>query len=91
MGILNRTIFMDTRKSQIRFYDWVLTTTTLGSMVEPRQLNTARIAGQQIDPTDDLARIDNIASVDMRQHEVFFNGQRLHGGDQYPAIYYYST
>ncbi len=94
MSIYARTIFVDNRNNQVRFLDWCQVATSLGSMVEPRQLNrfpvASNIAANSVkvfDPNDILAKITNISSAEQRQKMSLFNN--LCGGEQMPQEYSY--
>lgn len=88
MSIQKRVCFYDDAGGFIRFWDWALTTTTLGTMVEPFLPNDRHQFGpfDEFDPTDEIARIDEMraASVD-KQLLLLSGGQhQLHGGYQLP-------
>jgi len=85
MSIQKRTVFYDNTGGIARFWDWALVTTTLGTMAEPFQPN-ARYAAQtefgQFDPTDMIARIDDIqiSSVDTQLQTLSGGVHALNGG-----------
>lgn len=78
MSIQKREVFYDNTGGIARFWDWALTTTTLGVMAEPFLPND-RLRGDgvsEFDPTDMIARIDSI-----RASTVDRQSQTLSGGD----------
>jgi hypothetical protein len=90
MSILKRQIFIDGSNRQVRFYDWAIVTTTLGSMVEPRNLSLHPVAGREYNPLDMMARIDEIGSIDILRFKDCFFGAGLHGGNQMPQSFHYN-
>ena len=93
MSILKRQIFIDGSKGQVRFYDWAIVTTTLGSMVEPRNLSLFPTKGAEYNPLDMMAKIDEIGSIDILRHKESFlgAGQVIHGGNQMPQSFDYNA
>ncbi len=91
MAIKTRTIFVDNRNGQCRFLDFALVGTSLGTMVEPRQLSVfprdSKAGFTNFDPNDECALITKISSAEQRQKRTLFNG--LHGGEQIPQEYGY--
>lgn len=88
MSIQKREVFFDYTGGIARFWDWSLTTTTLGVMAEPFLANDRykRDGVSEFDPTDMMARIDNIraATVD-RQLQMLSGGDHaLIGGSLHP-------
>ena len=90
MGILRRTVFVDLQKGRVLFHDFNLVNTTLGAMMEPRQLNDLPIAGstkysppQEAD--DEMRRIDEVVHCPVTENRARF--KFLHGGTQIPRGY----
>lgn len=88
MSITNRTVFFDTTGNYIRFWDWALVTTSIGTMAEPFVPNDRIDAGNitNFDPTDEMSLITSLhaATVD-RQAQILSGGvDALHGGYQMP-------
>ncbi len=77
MSIQRRTVFYDLTDGIVRFWDWALVTTTLGTMAEPfnanarHQLDTPAI---EFDPTDEMCRIDEIRAVPSDFQSKFMSG-----------------
>jgi len=88
MSIQKRTVFFDDTGGVARFWDWSLTTTTLGTMAEPFMPNARHQFGAftEFDPADEISRIDEIrASTVDKQLLVLSGGDRpLNGGYQLP-------
>ena len=88
MSIQRRTVFYDNTNSIIRFWDWALVTTTLGTMAEPFLPNDRHQFGpfDQFDPTDEVARVDDIRSASVDKQLLLLSGgtHQLHGGYQLP-------
>jgi hypothetical protein len=87
-SILKREVFFDNTGGIARFWDWALTTTTLGSMAEPFNVND-RFKGDGVseyDPTDDMTRIDEIraSSVDTQAKVLSGGDHALIGGPLNP-------
>lgn len=88
--IHKRTVFYDNTGGVVRFWDWAMVITNLGTMVEPFNVNTRKIASdslQNFDPTDEATRIDEIReeSID-KQQLVLSGGYHLHGGYHQPHV-----
>ncbi len=88
MSILKRECYYDDTGGLVRFWDWALTTTTLGVMAEPFMPND-RLRGDgvtEFDPTDEIARIDSIRakSVDVQNQTLSGGADALNGGYQMP-------
>jgi len=89
MSIQARSVFFDNTNNIVRFWDWAIVTTTLGTMAEPfvvnerTQLNTPTI---EFDPTDEMVRIDNIRAMPVGQSYNVLSGDDMpmHGGEQMP-------
>jgi hypothetical protein len=87
MSIQKRTVFYDDTNGIKRFWDWALTTTTLGVMAEPFQANARMLVGADIahfDPTDEISRIDDLQSASIDASLLILSGgdHQLHGGTQ---------
>ncbi len=85
MSIRKRTVFYDKTGGIIRFWDWALTTTDIGSMVEPFEANdrTTRDGGiRNFDATDECTRIDDMREADIGQSLLLLSGgnTQIHGG-----------
>lgn len=87
-SIIKREIYFDDTGGIARFWDWALTTTSLGTMAEPFSPNDRfRIDGvSEFDPTDDMARIDGIRAmpVDVQPQTLSGGVHALHGGPLNP-------
>ena len=87
--VQRRTVFYDDTGGYIRFMDWALVTTQLGTMVEPFQVDERHGVGinyTQFDPTDSEARIDEMRRIDADKLELVLSGgdHHLHGGTMRP-------
>lgn len=90
-SILRRTCFFDPSGGEIRMFDWNLVVTTLGTMVEPRNLLGVRPSGADHDHKDECAKIDDLRTVDWKQkYTVLGAGEVLHGGEQRPQNFDYN-
>ena len=87
-SILKREVFFDDTGGKVRFWDWALTTTTLGSMAEPFNPNDRfKIDGvSEFDPTDDMTRIDamSASSIDTQAKSLSGGNHALIGGPLNP-------
>lgn len=90
MSILKRTVFYDKTGGIVRFWDWALVTTTLGTMAEPFVANMRSIDApvRNFDPTDEIARIDEMKEADIGQSLLLLSGgkNQLHGGCLLPRV-----
>lgn len=93
MSIQKRTVFYEHSKDGlIRFFDYALVTTTLGTMVEPFLPNCRLAVGTQFanfDPTDETCRIDDLICENLDKHMFMLSGggtQALHGGTNMPRV-----
>lgn len=89
MSIQKRTVFYDNTGGVARFWDWALVTTTLGTMAEPFLPNARHQQHAdfgQFDPTDEIARIDDIRSSSIDTSLLMLSGgdHALNGGAQLP-------
>ena len=88
MSIQKRTVFYDKTGGIARFWDWALTTTTVGACAEPFMANLRSIDAPVInfDPADECARIDEMKEADIGQSLILLSGgtNQLHGGCQLP-------
>ena len=88
MSIQSRTIFYDNTSGIVRFWDWALVTTTLGTMAEP--FNTSKYQHDtptiEFDPTDEIAKITEIRAADIDKSLLILSGgeTQLHGGVMIP-------
>jgi len=63
-NIIRRTVYCEqVNGSPVRFGDWAQVITSLGTMVEPFTQISPRPAHRAYDPTDDMARVDDIVRV----------------------------
>jgi hypothetical protein len=89
MSILKRTVFFDDTTGVVRFWDWAMVLTTLGTMVEPFRVD-ARFSTStpisEFDPTDEICRIDEIRSMPVDQSMLHLSSgpHQLHGGYCHP-------
>lgn len=89
---LRRTVFYDNSSEVVRFFDFALVSTTLGTMVEPFQPNARLSLGtaiQNFDPEDDCSRIDEMRPANIHTHTLLLSGggtQALHGGTAMPRV-----
>lgn len=88
MSIKKREVFYDDTGGYVRFWDWALVTTTLGAMAEPFLPNDRHLPGKfsQFDPTDEIARIDDIRASSIDTHLQALSGgvHALNGGTLHP-------
>lgn len=91
-SITSRTVFYDTRNGQIRFHDWNLVNTTLGTMQEPRQLIEIRgNRSGQLNLSDQCAKITALVPADLREIEIVLSDKKKKtiGGNQVPVDFSY--
>lgn len=85
--VLKRTVFYEKRDGYIRFQDWALVVTKLGTMAEPFNVNARydRTAGDiaSFDYTDNASRIDEMIEIDADKSMLLLSGgnHQLHGGN----------
>ena len=94
-GILGRTVFLDKlRSGQYVMHDWALVTTGLGTCVEPcRAFSKEADKAISHDPTDMLARVDNVESLSIGRENCLIggadsDGSAMHGGVLWPRVGY---
>lgn len=83
MSIQKRTIFFEKKANvPIRYSDFAMVTTTLGSMVEPFCFaNRIFDYNTDYDPTDQIARVDDMTGIDLDKEQLLLSGgDHLHGG-----------
>ena len=88
-SILKRTVFYDNTGGYVRFWDWALTTTSLGTMAEPFVANFRNTDApvNNFDPTEEMTRIDEMKEADIGQQQLLLSGgYHYHGGYQLPRI-----
>lgn len=92
-NIHKRTIFYARVKGKIRFMDWAMVITPLGTMVEQFNPNLHFPTNGPIsnfDPDDECARIDEIREVDYGKFNQVLSGDpsgtALHGGVCLPRV-----
>jgi hypothetical protein len=91
-SITSRTMFYDTRNGVVRFHDWNLVNTTLGTMQEPRQFIHLKDSVKsnrgtaQFNQLDQCAKVTNLENVDLRGIEMLLSDKKLKtiGGSQMP-------
>lgn len=84
--VLDRTIFYDTlNDGTLRLLEWNLVNTTLGQMIEPRNLSSVGIGASRVVQIDekDLVNFNRILPFDEDQFFATF----LTGGQQLPRDY----
>lgn len=88
MSILKREVFYDNTGGIARFWDWAITTTTLGTMAEPFLPNDRLMINgvSEFDPTDMMNRIDDIraSSIDTQAQVLSGGTHALNGGPLNP-------
>lgn len=89
MSILNRVAFYDKTGGVVRMWDWALCTTTLGAMAEPFCINNRHTPSSDLiafDPTDQIARVDDIINMDIGKEKLVLSGgdHQLNGGTLMP-------
>ena len=89
MSITHRTVFFDDSTGVVRWSDWAMVNTTLGTMVQGFNINQRKAPNVQLrdfDPTDEIARIDSIKRISMHREKLILSGgsQVLHGGIMQP-------
>jgi len=88
MSIVKREVFYDETNGIARFWDWALTTTTLGAMAEPFLPNDRfRVDGvSEFDPTDEMNFISSIQAAPIDKHQQMLSGgvDALNGGSLHP-------
>ena len=95
-SILTRTIYFDNRNDRIRFFDWNIVGTTLGTMVEPRAImgieRNTKAGFDNYNHNDECCKVTNMQCMDRRNKFAFLGaGQVLHGGEQFPQNYDYNS
>ena len=87
MSIQTRSVFYDESGGLVRFWDWAIVTTTLGTMAEPFMVNARPTDGEDWDPEDEINRIDHIRGSPRDQAQLILSGGSghvLNGGNQMP-------
>lgn len=84
-SIKKREVYYDNTGGIARFWDWAVVTTSLGTMVEPFLPNDRKLMGadfDDFDPTDEVARIDEIRAAPRDKSLLALSGgeHQLHGG-----------
>lgn len=88
MSILKRAVLYDTfTDGVVRFADWALVTTTLGTMAEPFMPNDRHAMDVDIidfDALDEISRIDELRQVPLDVQMLALSGGdvQLNGGTQ---------
>ena len=91
-SITGRTMFYDDRNGEIRFHDWCLVDTTLGTMQQPRHYHlrgSNKASGSAVSLNDQCAKITRMVYADLRGIEVLLSdGKKVCiGGNQFPTNY----
>ncbi len=95
-SITARTMFFETLNGHIRFYDWNKVETTLGTMMEPRQM--IGFANGNLNNkfasfrwADQCAKITNMVCANIRDLDALLSdGQKITvGGTHFPQDYDY--
>lgn len=91
MSIQKRTVFYDDATGVVRFNDWALVTTTLGTMAEPFSGQERRMEDTNFtnfDFTDEINRIDEIRQMDIHKSMIQLSGgdAQIHGGTLMPRV-----
>lgn len=89
MSIRKRVVFYDNTRGFVRFWDWALVTTSLGTMAElfqPGLRFATATPHQEYDPEDPMARIDEMRAVDRNEMQRVLGGgdHHLMGGVSSP-------
>ena len=75
----------------IQFPGWAITTTTLGAMAEPFDVNLRKLPSedmQDFDPSDPAVRIDELRNIASHKINGFLLGdERTMGGDRMPRVF----
>jgi len=100
MSILKRTVLYyppspKSPRGTFRFPGWALVTTTLGTMLEPFNINDRFVTGMgqsvmDFDPSDIMARVDDMQPVSDRldwKTTSFGETMPVGGGDLLPRTY----
>jgi hypothetical protein len=86
MAITKRTVYATNKKDgRMDFTGWAMVETGLGTMVE---LFFPNMAGSLYDPSDEIARVDEITLVEPGKERMILSGGgplALHGGNQVPS------
>jgi len=90
MSIQRRTVFYDIIDGVVRFHDWAIVTTTLGSMAEPfvmqQQINVDDESDyEDYDFTDMMHRIDDMRQMDSHKAKKQL-GDNTIGGTLLPRV-----
>jgi hypothetical protein len=88
VSVLKREVYYDNTGGIARFWDFAIVTTTLGTMIEPFLPNQRTDFGgyDDFDPTDEVARIDEIRAAPRDKAMLMLSGgeHQLHGGTLNP-------
>jgi len=94
MSILRRSALYTQKKGgQVRFLNWALTITKMGTMAEPFILNDRISPTTQIgdyDPSDPMSRVDELVGVDPNKSEwaaTMGDTIPIHGGNILPRVF----
>jgi len=100
MSILRRDVLYTKKRrgkgdlSLVNFIGWAMTTTTLGTMVEPFQVNTRELPTTSFvdfDLSDPMTRVDNLVNIGVgKENTVLSHGEDnppIHGGDVQTRVF----
>ncbi len=87
MSISKREVLYDVSGGVVRFSDWAVCTTTIGTMVEPFSPNRKHsndVNWELFDATDEINRIDDLIQVPEGKEQLYLSGSTdspaHHGG-----------
>lgn len=92
MSILNRQVMYSVKGGQVKFLDWAVTSTTIGSCVEPFIMNDRSVPGDSTpdyDPSDMMVKVDGFLAADDDDHvkRLLAGGsEQIHGGNLQPRV-----
>ncbi len=93
MSILKREVLYSVKGGQVKFLDWAITKTTLGTCAEPFQINsrvgTSDDSRADFDPSDIMVKVDRLHQVgDEIEAKTALSGggTQLHGGNLQPRV-----
>lgn len=91
MSIFKRTVYYGKSSGDnIRFLPYAMVDTTIGSMVEPFNVNQMHTPDQDFetyDPADEVNRVDLVERIDLRDYRSvlsYGSATPMHGGDIQP-------
>lgn len=91
--VLKRTVFYETVNGNVRFQDWALATTSIGTMAEPFNVNNRHVVNTNtpdFDYTDSTNRVDEMREIDSNKLLSILSGGNgggsIHGGNLLPRL-----